>query len=44
MYMEVYLDSKKKDNIDTGALDVLFLFKKTKRSAAGKYYLSAIKK
>jgi len=44
MYMEAYLDSKKKENIETTALDVLFFFKKTKRSAAGKYYLSAIKK
>jgi len=44
MYMEAYLDSKKKENIETAALDVLFFFKKTKRSAAGKCHLSAIQK
>ena len=44
MYMEAYLDSKKKENIETASLDVLFFFKKTKRPAAGKFHLSAIQK
>lgn len=31
MYMEAYLDSKKKENIETTALDVLFFFKKKQK-------------
>ncbi|WP_319504639.1 hypothetical protein [Bacteroides graminisolvens] len=42
--MKACLESKKKENIETEALDVLFFFKKTKRSAAGKCHLSAIHK